>query len=269
MKTILIPTDFSENSLNAFEFAADFFNQAENKFLVCNVYDIPRGGTSGLFTLLQQLKEQAEKNMEEFMSMLSAKYADKHFNLDSRVLQGNFEDAVAYLAEKVEADFVVMGTKGSSGIKDKLIGSNAASVLKTIKLPVFAIPTNYNKAAINQICFSYDGAAVDQNDVKLMLEVAKQHELPIKVLHVNLKNDSPIQNWPELEKLFGQHKALLQEVAAENYEEGLKIGIEGEKDMLVLIRRKKSFWEWLINDSDTQKVIKHFQIPIMVLPDVD
>lgn len=269
MKTILIPTDFSENSLNAFQFAADFFNHAENKFLVCNVYDIPRGGTSGLFTLLQQLKEQSEKNMEEFMTSLSAKYADKSFTMESKVLQGNFEDAVAHLAEKAQADFVVMGTKGSSGLKDKLIGSNAASVLKSIKLPVFAIPTNYNKAAINQICFSYDGAAVDQNDLQLMLELSKQHELPIKVLHVRLKEGSPIQNWAELEKMLGQHRASLHEVAAENFEEGLKNGIEGEKDMLVLIRRKKSFWEWLINDSDTQKVIKHFQIPIMVLPDVD
>jgi len=269
MKTILIPTDFSDNSLKAIEFAADFFNQAENRFVVCNVYDIPRGGTSGLFTLLQQLKEQSEKNMEEFMTSLSANFASNDFTLDSKVIQGNFEDAVAHLAKKEGADMVIMGTKGSTGLRDALIGSNAASVLKSIQLPVFAIPANYHKTDITQLCFSYDGAAVEQNDLKLMKEVATQHQLPIKVLHVRLKDDSPIQNWPTLENLFGQLKASLHEVSSDSYEEGLKNGIEGEKDLLVLVRRKKSFWEWLINDSDTQKVIKHFQLPIMVLPDVD
>lgn len=269
MKTIIIPTDFSQNSIKAIDFAADYFNQAGNRFIICHVYDIPVGGTSGLFTLLEQLRLQAEKDMKELMSMLEEKYAGKHFSFESKVLQGNFEDEVKALSKSKQADFAILGTKGASGMKDILIGSNAATLLKNVDLPIFAIPTNYDKSAINEIIFSYDGNAVEQQDVQLMVDFSKENNLSIKVLHVRTEDESPIQNWNELEALFDDKHISLHELAAKNYQEGLKKGIEGSNSILVLIRRKKSFWERLVNDSDTQKAVRHFQLPILVLPDKD
>ena len=73
MKTILIPTDFSENSMKAIEFAADFFDQKESKLIICNVYDIPMGGASRMFTLMEQLRKQAEQNIKAKNSPLSQK----------------------------------------------------------------------------------------------------------------------------------------------------------------------------------------------------
>ena len=269
MKTIIIPTDFSLNSIKAIDFAADYFNQSGNTLIICHVYDIPVGGTSGLFTLLEQLKRQADKDMKELTGALEAKYSDKKFTFESKVLQGNFEDQVNALSIQKKADFAILGTKGASGMQDIFIGSNAAKLLKNVELPVFAIPTNYNKSAINEVLFSYDGNEIEQQDIQLMVEFSKDNNLPIKVLHVRTEDESPIQNWDEMEALFNDKHISLHEVAAKNYQEGLKKGIEGLSSILVLVRRKKSFWERLVNDSDTQKTVRHFQLPILVLPDRD
>ncbi len=267
MKTIIIPTDFSKNSVKAIDFATDFFNQEGNTLVICHVYDIPVGGTSGLFTLLEQLRKQAEKDMEDLKTLLEAKYIDRKFVLETKVLQGDFENQVELLSTHEEASFVIMGTKGASGMKDIFIGSNAASLLKTINIPVFAVPTDYEKSDIDEILFSYDGNKIEPDDVQLMLNFSKENELPIRILHIRSNEESPIQNWKEIESLLDDKHVSLHEMAAENYEEGLRKGVEGLNSILVLIRRKKSFWERLVNDSDTQRVVRHFQLPILVLPD--
>jgi len=267
MKTIIIPTDFSNNSLKAMDFAVDFFNQEGNKFVLINVYDIPRGGTSGLFTLLEQLREQAEKDMVELEELLNVKYINEKFTIATKVLQGNFEEQVKNYAGANDADFVVIGTKGASGVKELLIGSNASKLLKVIKTPVFAIPTDYHKEQIAGITFSYDGNNMEADKVALMKTLSVENELPLKVLHVRKEDESPIQNWQEIESKFDDFHISLHEVYGENYEEGLRSAIEELNSILVLIRRKKSFWEKLINDSDSQRVVRHFKVPILVLPE--
>lgn len=267
MKTIIIPTDFSENSLKAVDFAFDFFNQEGNQFILCHFYDIPRGGTSALFTLLEQLKKQAEKDMLGIKEWVQERHSGHAVNLTTKVLKGTVYDCVKDLGAETKADFVVMGNKGATGMREILIGSNASKLLRDIKIPVFAIPEDYQKEQIEELFFSYDGKSINEESVQVISSFSKSNQLPIQLLHVRDEEEMPIQNWSKIANQFGNQHISLHEIFNDSYEEGIKSAINNAKCILTLIRREKSIWEQLINKSDSQKAVRHLSIPILVIPE--
>jgi nucleotide-binding universal stress UspA family protein len=267
MKTIIIPTDFSKNSLRAIDFAFDYFNQKDNHFVLCNFYESPGGSARGLTTLLDQLRKQAEKGIAEIKLIVDKKHEDHLLNLTTIVLQGAVQNEVQNLVSETNADFVIMGTKGASGIKEMLIGSNASNLLKNINIPVFAIPEDYNKYYIKDLFFSYDGNLISRKTAQIIRSFAKSNDLPIELMHVRNESEPPIQNWREVEDLFDNHRTSLHEIYGRSYKEGIQKAIKNEKCILVLIKRKQSIWEQIINSSDSQRVVSHLSVPILVIPD--
>ena len=267
MKTIIIPTDFSENSLKAFEFTNDFFTGENFRYIITTVYDIPRGGTSSLFSLMEQLRKQADQDMDRFMVVLKEKFPKIHATSESAVLQGGFSDQITGLSHDKKADFVVMGTKGASGMKEVLLGSNASNLIDDATVPVFAIPQEYRCKNIQNILLSYDGKGLTENTISFVGVLSRAFKLPISLFHVRTKADQPIQNWGEIEDRFNDHHISLYEAFSETFEEGLRSEIADMNSLLVLVSRKKSFWDRLMNGSESKKAIMHFHLPMLVLPE--
>ena len=138
MQKILIPTDFSENAMMAVDFAIDQLMNEDSELYLINVYQVPHGGNSGFFYLLDELQKQAKNGMEEFKIEVVNRHPEKSLKIDSEVAQGNFSDQCNAIAKKIDADCIVMGTKGASGVKEVLIGSNLAGAGFQI-LPVLIV----------------------------------------------------------------------------------------------------------------------------------
>src|SRR5450432_1125781 len=61
-------------------------------------------------------------------------------NCESELAHGNLVDSLRKIIAVQPPDLIVMGTKGASGLKKLLMGSNTVNVIANIKLPVLVIP---------------------------------------------------------------------------------------------------------------------------------
>jgi nucleotide-binding universal stress UspA family protein len=267
MQTILIPTDFSKNALIAVYFVVNKLGTEETKYVLLNVYDIPHGGTSGLFYLMDELRKQSEKDMEDFSEALKKRFPDQDMVLETKLAQGDFSDQTNIIASDIEADCIVMGTKGASGVKEVLIGSSTVSLMRNLKRPLYVVPENYQEKEIEEMIISYDGKGFPDSVVPPIRYFTDKHQLPLRILHVRIGDESPIQDWGDLKSFFNGIKLSFHESHGDNYEDGLKKGIEGEKGLLVMVRRKQTFWERFFNQSDSRKAVMHAQLPILVVPE--
>ena len=267
MKRIVIPTDFSENSIHAIDFAVHKLGDDDCKFTILHVYQIPQGGQSGLFYLLEEMNKQANADMEELMEKLSTRYTSKKPDFDSKVLQGDLADQTNALAKELGADCVVMGTKGASGLKEVLIGSNAARLMGSLKLPMYAVPAEHEYKAIKEVMVAYDGQEMIEEVCQSIESFPKRHQLPITFFHVMTKEGKAVDNWDRMKEIFSDLQIELVEVEADEFEEGLNMITEDREALLVLIRHKKSFWERLFNISDTRTALMHAKLPVLVIPE--
>lgn len=253
--------------MKAFEFVNDFFTGENYKYEIATVYDIPHGGTSSLFTLMEMLQKQAKQDMVEFMSLIKEKYTKIASNSTTHIMRGIFAQQIQNLSKESEADFIVMGTKGASGVKEVLLGSHAANLVNEAPIPVFTVPIEYKRANINSILLTYDGKSLSDNTVSFVSTLSKQFSFPINLFHVRKQADQPLQNWKEVESRFNDYSLSLYEAYADSFEEGLRSEIADLNSLLVLVRRKKSFWDRLMHGSDTKKVVMHFHLPMLILPE--
>src|SRR5690606_21569252 len=64
-------------------------------------------------------------------------------NITTQIRKGTVKNAIAETAGETGAALVIMGTLGTSGIKEKLFGSKTSSIIGSIDMPVMAIPYEY------------------------------------------------------------------------------------------------------------------------------
>lgn len=165
MKTILVPFDFSESSMNGVEAAAILARNAGARLHMLNVVykaDYFVSGEPMFYTLpstylLQEqdekLEEVALKNLHRTGKRNMFKKLEVIFQVKSSAVI--HEEIIRY-GSQINADLVVIGSKGASGLKNILLGSTAERVVRFSERPVLVVPAKLKGKKMKSIVFASD-----------------------------------------------------------------------------------------------------------------
>lgn len=261
---ILVPTDFSDNATNAFEFATRIARHSRGSitllFAYNNVYDFAAQSSS----IVVQIEQSAEKAMEAL-----SKDQDNGVQVDYQIVQGYVATAVSSTAYREDYDLIIMGTQGASGIRKGLVGSNTAHVIKDSMIPVLAVPSNASFEMVKQIVVSLEWELEERKFFDSLFQITQQWELPYRTLHVKPGHDQPSNNIRnELEGFLQQIRPGIKHdtIVAENLLEGLGEYLKTSSDcLLVMFSKQKPFFEYLLNKSHIEKMAYHTHIPLLII----
>ena len=195
MKAILTLLDFSDASTNALSFAAEISKRTDARLVIINI--IQKGGD----------EEETKNRLKSIESDLRKSY-DSDLKCESTIAHGNLISTLKKLIANQQPDLIVMGTKGASGLKRILIGSNTVNVIAKTKVPVLVIPEvarfeHFLQKGKNRIVFATDLEEME-NDTALHIlkEVALLVIDPrLSVLSVRPK-DTNLPNLKRKEREF-------------------------------------------------------------------
>ena len=139
-RKILAPTDFSEPSRIAVNYAVDMAAPGGTVILCHVVDDIPL--TYGYVGVAVPPPELGRKMAEEAARELDRFVPDsvpQGVTIERRVLHGSAFVSIVRLAREEDVDIIVMGTHGRSGLKHILIGSVAEKVVRKSPCPVLVV----------------------------------------------------------------------------------------------------------------------------------
>jgi nucleotide-binding universal stress UspA family protein len=138
-RTILHPTDFSDNSWYAFQTACVLAK--ENNALLVLLHVIPPS-VSPLLTELPPNPLQPAESQESWKGRFSWPVpSDPAIRVEHRVAEGDAPEEILRLALALPSDLIVMGTHGRTGLSRLLAGSVAENVLRNAPCPVLAVKT--------------------------------------------------------------------------------------------------------------------------------
>lgn len=277
MKKILIPTDFSENAWNAIVYSLQLFKDETCTFHLLNTYtpiifqyDYTTVSSSQ-YKLVDTMKKVSETKLKEVLKRIQNQFNNpKHHFLSSSAFN-TLPLEINELCSDNTIDMIVMGTKGASGVKEVLFGSNTIHVLKNAKCPVLAIPSEFSFEAPHEILFPSDYEInFQEKHIQPIVNIASTYHSRVNILNVRYENnlsEEQERNRKMLEPFF-EHIALLfhdiknQSVtgAIENFQ--LKIRV----NLLVMINNKRSFFENLFFKSKINQIGFHLNIPLLVIP---
>ncbi|MBD1427827.1 universal stress protein [Sphingobacterium arenae] len=282
MKKILIPVDFSEDSLTAIQYASQLISQNEQKQSVDLIHVFTYHTNSYINRQAYPIEDPqmkiSEKDMERLLAKLHGEYPDITFN--SIFKDGNLFEEISKVTASFNYDAVIMGTKGSSGLEAIFLGSNTYDVILNTKTPVLGVPQNtkgFKKNRIGLLCNFKEGEIeVLQHAIKL---IGNNFELVL--IYVNKDDrrisdiDAQFKDW--IEEIINRtgiqnisytiKPQVLYNRAAENVSHAISnVLIDEQIDLLLITRSRKSIFRRLIEENIVRKMAYNMTIPTLFAP---
>ncbi|HVB80185.1 MAG TPA: universal stress protein [Candidatus Binataceae bacterium] len=137
IKRILVPTDFSEPSLKALDFAIDFTRAHNAELLLLHVVEPIRH--TRMMLDVSEILEHHRAEAAEKLTGLEQRTRRRHRKCRSEVHFGIPYDVIADIAKKWKADLIIIATHGYTGLYHLFLGSVAERVVRIASCPVLTV----------------------------------------------------------------------------------------------------------------------------------
>lgn len=270
MATILIPTDFSDNALNAALYAMRLFGPDDYDYTVLNCYDMPVYGEFAMANIMDRLAVDSREDMVHFLARLKDAIANDAYKITTQSKAGQLQRVlVSYRNGSSVPDLVVMGTQGASGLKEVLMGSNTADVIKNSGLPVLMVPENGEYKGIKRILLADDGEEMDKKTLEPLVNIL--HRTNAELIVTRVANEKTVGDPIGLSGSAFQiamKDIPYTTIQLQNgdVEKALSDEIENSNaDLAVVAHRKRGIFDRFFHRSTSAKLAMHTHVPLMVL----
>jgi nucleotide-binding universal stress UspA family protein len=272
MKRILVPTDFSDTANRARDYAINIAELLNAEIFLINTYHIPHAGATMAVNVEALARDSSQEEMDKQLKYLELNFPE--VDVRSKCIAGLFVDVVKRIEEKESIDLVVMGTTGASGVVENFLGSNASALIGSIKTPIITVPGDTVINMPNRIIVANDlNESGDDELYSPLKEIAGNTNASIDFLFVVDKEEMADTKVARLksakfDELFDAKYHPFHFKNSDNAEDGILDYIDGKDfDLLVVVCHQRSFWERIWERSISKSLVKHAQIPILVLTD--
>ncbi|WP_018675824.1 universal stress protein [Riemerella columbina] len=146
MTTIILPIDFGESTDHLVDASVKFAKETNGK--ICLIHVAPSDLGFAIGDMGFQYFPEIEKNeiKQELLQLneLEQRIIAQGVDCEHLLKQGVAKDIILSHAEEKNADYIVMGSHGRSGIYDVFVGSLTKDLTKSSPIPVLVIPCHKN-----------------------------------------------------------------------------------------------------------------------------
>ncbi len=272
--TILCPTDFSECSLNAIEYATrigEKYGAHLVLFHVLNKADYEKlspQDSSGKHQL-----DFVKEKLGNLQQAVEKESLDKGLNSCTVAIEeGVIVDGTLNYAQTIRADLIVMGTEGINELREHIIGSRASRIVEQSEIDVLVVPRKVFFKSPRKFVYASDYLEEDKLAIQKIVEMAKFFNSEIDLVHVSSSQKAADKTL---------HQIMIEEIQPfVNYEkvnfvlkvfrDDLALGLENylqtaKGDLLVTLSRKRNFFEQIFTKSISKKMAYFINKPLWVI----
>ncbi len=267
MKKILVPTDFSENAENALTYAVAIANHFGGTITLLHTYKVY--SSAGMFLSVESyMEKEAAKNMLQIVNRIEPRL-ERGAAIESRIIRGDAVPVISDMADKSGYGLIIMGTQGSSALKEIFTGSTTNGVMRSTDTAVLAIPNGYDFKPIKNIVFAVDEEGISHAGITVPLaKIAKSFGAMVHVFHQDVgTEDDGID--PSIDIfLNGVEHSFHYELDEQAVNESINNFVaEYDAGLLCMVRRKRGFLEEAFHVSNTTKEVFNSPVPLLILHD--
>ncbi|MEO7979099.1 universal stress protein [Flavobacterium sp.] len=189
MKRILVPTDFSQHAEDALKVAAQIAKKDNSEIIILHMLELPHqmndailGGKSIPETMLFM------KKANEMLDEISSRSYLDGIPIIEIVKMDRPIHGITQVSKDYEIDLIVMGSHGSSGIQELLIGSNTEKVVRNSEIPVLVIKKEISNFNAANIVFASDFTSETKKPFEKLLAFTKFFESKIHLVTICTPN---------------------------------------------------------------------------------
>jgi nucleotide-binding universal stress UspA family protein len=259
MRTVLVPVDFSDTSLNAANYATKMFT-----------------GVYGVNMLLYHVYEKPEHEVtaeKELKKLKDALFDVGIVKIQTFCRQGN--DLIECLEDDIrknKTDLVIMGITGKSKLEQTLIGSNTLKLIDRNVCPVLIVPGHARFERIKHVTlasdFIHSPSAEIATTIKRLLgdHFAKLHIVNVNPAHHVSITEAYQKVKDEMNELFKGYEHEFYFIGLYDLQETLNMFVTDHAiDMIITMPKDHSWFAALLGPSNTKRMGYQSKIPVLAI----
>ncbi|WP_291117358.1 universal stress protein [Empedobacter sp. UBA7248] len=267
---ILLPTDFSNNSIVAMKYAQGLANYLNADIHILHAY-------KAFVTAFQskivneadayRAKYEAEVDMKKFL----AKFTEQEINIfTTSIIEGNLVDVIQNYESINPLTLIIMGTHGSSVPRKNILGSNSYDIAKNTNTPLLIVPENNKGFKMDKLIFFTDYQNQDNKVFEIFKYIFKPKNIICTMVHITHERYNEeykkLKDW--VNSLSKTNNMQLESKLVLNQEKINVVNeiieeLQADLCLLTLIERR-NFFERLFSKSLARKIILNPKVPILL-----
>ena len=278
MIKVLVPYDFSETANYAMKFASSLANNYPTlEISLLHVIETPV--TTGMGTMGGGLESvPAFENQVFFMELIEtrkrqfAELEKKHegfpFKFSTKISIGNVFKGISETINEQDPDLIIMGSKGTTGLEEVIVGSNTEKVVRTANCPVITIKAETDVKDMKKVVFASDFRDSDEEVAKRFKRMQALFNAEFYFVVVNTPGnfETTRESMGRIRTYVQKHK--FENVKAEIYnslseESGiLEFADDIDADLIAMTTHGRTGLIHLITGSIAEDVVNHSKRPV-------
>jgi nucleotide-binding universal stress UspA family protein len=268
MKTILVPTDFSEHALYALKVAAILARKIKARIKLVHVFNLPSRGVSDVSyyqSFFNEIKSDAEHKLEELAKSQFLNGIQVEWILQTDKLIWQFVAGEKF--KKV--NLIVLGAFGESGFSKVFIGSNTDKIVRMTDAPVLTIKHDPDKFDINKVVFASDFEEESYpafKRIKFLLDVLKPTIHLLKVITPSDFEPTPV-TMKKMQSFISHFSLKKSSVNIFNYNKAepgiIAFSQSINADLIIIPTHGRTGLAHFISRSLAESLVRHESKPIL------
>lgn len=272
--TILCPTDFSECSLNAIEYASRLGEKYQARLVLFHVLN--REDYLKISPLDSEGTYQKQFVEEKLKSLQNTVHEECLLNglqqCSFEIREGKIVKETLEYAKEIQADLIVMGTEGMNDLRINYVGSRTSSLVERSDIDVLIIPRKVYFKVPRKLVYATDYLEEDKLAIQKVIEFAEKFDSEVDMIHIS-------QTHKALDKSL--HMTVVEEMkpfirydkvnfVLKSYRDELALGLENylllsKGDILVTLSRKKDYFDQIFSKNLSKKMSYFLSKPLWVI----
>ena len=261
MNYIVVGFDFSSGSAQAVDLAIDIANRWQ-----CNLR---------LVYVKERDEDEAPIRSEIERRNAGVAHLLKGIRIDYTIRSGKVSEELTSQAEEDNAQLVVVGTHGMSGLTNKWIGRNTYRTIAESKIPVLTLREDFNfNKDLERIILPLDSSDDTRQKVPMTIHFAKTFGSEVYIMGLytstaqdirNVVNSYVVQTQKLLENAGIRYKTTMHEVHKNLTAETLAFAEENKADLIAIMTEQERSFSNLLLGSYANQMLEMSKIPILTV----
>lgn len=269
-KHILVPIDFSNDSIRALDYAFGIAKILKNRVKLIHVkrQNADYDASFNLDDFDEVLQNKVEDNFSRLIGKMQIKYKTE---IDYSIRQGRIYNEICNQAKYGDSNLIVMGTHGVSGFEERWVGSNAYRVVSHSPCPVITVRNNFPMRPIKKIVLPIDKSEHSRLKVPFVVNLAVKLKAELNVIAIRENERS--STLKKIDEYMNQVKVYIKRRNIKCIYDSLKgknladVCIEyallNDADIIAIMTEQpdnaKSFWL----GQYAQQMVNHSPVPVL------
>lgn len=273
-RSILIPTDFSDNAWNAIVYALKLYTDEECTFYFLHTWSVANANSRAYITskYVKTLEEDLFKQLGELKDVVERTNTNANHTFDLILSKDKLYNAIDKIVKEHEIDMVIIGTKGATKAKEIFFGSNTVDLIKKLKsCPILVVPDEFDFTVPHHIAFSTDFKRFFGEEVEVIKDVSELYDSKIRIVHITKTSNltkTQDYNMAMLKVYLENHPHSFHWLPdyANKTKEINDFIKEYNINILAMVNYEHSFIEAILNEPVIKKIGFSPIVPFLVIP---